>query len=1241
MSPSNALKSIANAFRSVFHKPKVEIKLGNIVLYLGLGLIFLVALLLRLFPAALYDPLLKAFDPWFQYRCAEYLADNGLFSWFTWHDPQSWYPWGRDIPGNAFPGLPMAAATVFYLLQSIGISVDIYTVCFFLPAFLGATSCIAMYFLGKEVGGRKVGIFAALLLAFIPAHIQRTVAGFFDNETIGILTMVLTAYFFLHSFKHASPLSAVAAGLSLGYLSITWGAYQYLFYLLALFAILLMLARRYTSRLLMSYSITTCLAIFIASRFPVNGGVNFIFSGTGFIAIGVLAIMALYEIFLRLRETRFYEWLKANRVKITMAITGSISAAVIGLWVIGQLPVLIGFLESVFSLSARFWSVLNPLSREQVFLVASVGEHATTTWAVFYYYLHVLVFLVPVGLYFSFKRLQNEDLFIILFSITSLYFAGSMIRLLLILAPIVSLLSAITIVNILKPFATILGEQPTVIRRRRKRITRMVGREYAVASFGLIFILLTLTTWHSVVVTQQLSTPEMVGLGTFDDWRESFQWMRNNLDQNVRVLSWWDYGYWITTRTNKTTYIDNGTLNSTQIAWMARALISNETEALKIFRMYDVTHVLVHFGYFVTALSGDEGKWIWMVRIAQDHFPDVINESEYYVQGEGPTLKFFQSLIYKLVFYEEPGDYYYSSYVEQIMSQQGYPSYVGWPSSPEWRFIGAEAIWPAFSETYVSTNHLVKIFELNYDVLDYNLTITDTDIYRITTENKTAALVDVKNSGSLPMNVDLNASNVLANGTAISDMGGSAQIAEGSSYLLPGETCVVKINFGINATEGEAWNFTMGTVQYYGNAQDTSNATVRLNQTINMDLIGANAYSNETVILDINNTGAEYLEITQAEVNGTSSGISIASDTILYPGQNETYRIVINLATNPDLNLNETNFINITIFTWEGVNQTVNATVQIPPDYSILIRNATAYSNETIFITIENTGNYSITLNAFNVSTTNDSALVLGGGIVGINGTKTIEASGITQFELMWDPADLNLNQSEIINTTAFTLEGINSTMTGLTVLLPTGYNLSITQLIVYDNATAFITVNNTGNYSITVNTIYFFNTTFPSPLAFSNITAINGTMTILPGEITEYMCVWDPFIFNATEGTDTNSTVLIYEGFNVSAYNTTLDSQYAMGIANATTHVYSNGTIVLNITNNDFYSIHNITIQIKNATTGEVIFTYFWQVTIDSFGWDTVTFDSGLLLTAGEDVIIQAKSIEGANDQRTKTVEL
>ena len=94
--------------------------------------------------------------------------------------------------------------------------------------------------------------------------------------------------------------------------------------------------------------------------------------------------------------------------------------------------------------------------------------------------------------------------------------------------------------------------------------------------------------------------------------------MRVNLPSDAVVLSWWDYGYWITTIANTTTLADNGTINGTQIGKIGEVFMSNETEAIKIIEEYDVTHVVI----FITFGSddsdygyGDEGKCRWMARI--------------------------------------------------------------------------------------------------------------------------------------------------------------------------------------------------------------------------------------------------------------------------------------------------------------------------------------------------------------------------------------------------------------------------------------------------------------------------------------------------------------------------------------------------------------------------------------------------------------------------------------------------
>lgn len=87
----------------------------------------------------------------------------------------------------------------------------------------------------------------------------------------------------------------------------------------------------------------------------------------------------------------------------------------------------------------------------------------------FFFDLHALVFLFPAGLYFCFKRLTDANIFIILYAITSVYFAvrtlstsasfpllspwqGVMVRLMLVLAPIACITSAIAIAGVAKAY---------------------------------------------------------------------------------------------------------------------------------------------------------------------------------------------------------------------------------------------------------------------------------------------------------------------------------------------------------------------------------------------------------------------------------------------------------------------------------------------------------------------------------------------------------------------------------------------------------------------------------------------------------------------------------------------------------------------------------------------------------------------------------------------------------------------
>jgi len=74
--------------------------------------------------------------------------------------------------------------------------------------------------------------------------------------------------------------------------------------------------------------------------------------------------------------------------------------------------------------TGRFYTLLDPsYAKNHIPIIASVSEHQPTSWSSFYFDLHIQVFLFPVGLYFCFSKLTDANIFVILYGVTSIYFA--------------------------------------------------------------------------------------------------------------------------------------------------------------------------------------------------------------------------------------------------------------------------------------------------------------------------------------------------------------------------------------------------------------------------------------------------------------------------------------------------------------------------------------------------------------------------------------------------------------------------------------------------------------------------------------------------------------------------------------------------------------------------------------------------------------------------------------------------
>ena len=92
----------------------------------------------------------------------------------------------------------------------------------------------------------------------------------------------------------------------------------------------------------------------------------------------------------------------------------------------------------------RFYSLWDTgYAKIHIPIIASVSEHQPTTWFSFFFDLHILACVFPVGLWYCIKNINDERVFIVLYAVSAVYFAGVMVRLMLTLTPCVCVLAAI------------------------------------------------------------------------------------------------------------------------------------------------------------------------------------------------------------------------------------------------------------------------------------------------------------------------------------------------------------------------------------------------------------------------------------------------------------------------------------------------------------------------------------------------------------------------------------------------------------------------------------------------------------------------------------------------------------------------------------------------------------------------------------------------------------------------------
>ncbi|UCE12250.1 MAG: glycosyltransferase family 39 protein [Candidatus Heimdallarchaeota archaeon] len=491
---------IVNDIKNRYDTAVTSINKEMVFSYTALILIFIIAYLFRILSMIRpYEIILSANDPYAQFRAAVYLEEHGLASFLSWVDDQTWYPEGRFWGKNLYLGTPLSAVLLHQLTMFLGLDIPLQVVCYYQPALIGSITCIAIYFLGKELANKKVGLLGALFLAISAGHLQRTVAGFFDNEALGILFLVLSLYFYARSLRTGSVISAILAGICFGILSGSWGASTYAFNLIALHALVLLILRKHSDRLFLAYGGSILVGFFIMILIPRNGP-NSLLTTDGLAPLGVLGLVILAEVYRYI--STFYDMTQfRDRFKKILPFIGI--AAVLGIVVL--------FLSGTLTnISSKFVTVMLPIFRDETPILKSVSEHQIVVWSTFFRNAGFLIFFLPIGIYYLYEKPTERNILLLLFALTAIYFAGSMVRLALILAPAVSLLAAKAVDQTLLPFVLAFQER-FALSRRKTRFTQPLSNEHTAIAFAFMGIfLLVSVAWASDYAVKSTSAPSIL-----------------------------------------------------------------------------------------------------------------------------------------------------------------------------------------------------------------------------------------------------------------------------------------------------------------------------------------------------------------------------------------------------------------------------------------------------------------------------------------------------------------------------------------------------------------------------------------------------------------------------------------------------------------------------------------------------------------------------------------------------------
>ena len=593
-----------------------------------------------------YIPL--ALDPFYFLRVAETMVESGLPEVDAMRYPSLELGFTNELTPRVVVFM-YNIANIFgdYSIQYIDV---IYPVIFFIFGLI--MFFILVYFLTDS---KWIALLSSAFLAFTPAYLYRTMAGFADHESLGMFAFFSVMLVYVLSLKYLEKdksnliktgLWAIAVAFLTVINIVSWnGVASFIFMIVPLSFFVIWVIRSkegYTDKMksyFLFYVLWVIAVIIFGLMFnqSILGMIGRFTSSSGIIGAFVFGfILADIGICYALLKN----YLKDERLKRYRIFFSGVGAIILGIMI---LP-LIG--KNIISMMSNIWSILlQPFGAGRVSLtVAENAQPYLTSWisqigkqlfwlSFFgivlmgielgrrmskrkYKLLFPLVWVLLIsGILFS-RYSQavtfNGDNFIskgfyllgiIVFLIYSvkIYFndkvkldSSLIVLASLMLISAIAVRSASRVFFLIAPFAC-MSAGFFVIRIgsyiKKNKDELLKWFLILVLIISIIAVAYSLNLSYNTVKTQAKYT----GPSANAQWQSAMSWVRNNTKEGSVFVHWWDYGYWVQYLGERPTITDGGHGNSFWDHLIGRYLLTSKSPeaALSFMKAQEVSYLLI------------------------------------------------------------------------------------------------------------------------------------------------------------------------------------------------------------------------------------------------------------------------------------------------------------------------------------------------------------------------------------------------------------------------------------------------------------------------------------------------------------------------------------------------------------------------------------------------------------------------------------------------------------------------